>query len=294
MSKSFYPAKLLLLGEHSVLKGSQALAMPLERFGGTWQQTDNKKLQLDLPKFVQYLSSLVRTQKLSLNTEGLTDALEQGIYFDSNIPRGYGAGSSGALVAAIYDTFCENKTTDLLELKTLLGMMESYFHGSSSGFDPLICYLQQPVLIKKDKSIQTIALPQNDIKLFLIDTQIPRKGEHLIKLFSERFDTSQYQHLLQESLIPDIDEAITAYLSNLPDLLFNAIHNISLFQYRYYTEGIPLAFKNVWLEGLNSSTYKLKLCGSGGGGFILGVCKNIEETQETLFKLGFSIIPVRS
>lgn len=292
MTETFYPAKLLLFGEHSVLQGSQALAMPLSRFSGTWQYSTDKKLQYDLPKFAHYLQNLVETNSISLDTEGLSQALADGLYFNSNIPRGYGAGSSGALVAAIYDIFCLQKTADLVELKAILGKMESYFHGSSSGFDPMICYIKKPVLIKKDKSIQTIDVSQNELKTFLIDTHIPRKGEHLIKIFAERFKTPQYSELSSQSFIPEIDDAIAAFLGNLPDTLFNAVHNISLFQYRYYEEGIPLAFKNVWLEGLSSDIYKLKLCGSGGGGFILGFCKNLEETQETLHKSGFSIIPL--
>jgi mevalonate kinase len=38
--------------------------------------------------------------------------------------------------------------------------------------------------------------------------------------------------------------------------------------------------------------YKLKLCGAGGGGFILGFCKNIDKTKKEMAKSGFSIIPI--
>lgn len=39
--------------------------------------------------------------------------LQEGMYFDSSIPRGYGVGSSGAIVAAIYDKYAEDKITVL-------------------------------------------------------------------------------------------------------------------------------------------------------------------------------------
>jgi mevalonate kinase len=38
------------------------------------------------------------------------------MYFDSSIPQGYGVGSSGALVAAIYDKYANDKITVLENL----------------------------------------------------------------------------------------------------------------------------------------------------------------------------------
>ena len=114
----------------------------------------------------------------------------------------------------------------------------------------------------------------------------------MIKIFADRAKTPQYRALISEYFVPDIDDAIAAYLGNIPDILFDSVHKISLFQYRHFPEAVPLAFKNIWLEGLSSDMYKLKLCGSGGGGFILGFCKNLENTQKTMLKSGFHIIPL--
>ncbi len=293
MTNTFYPAKLLLFGEHTVLQGSQALAMPLWRYSGLWQYAENKSLQFDLPKFCNYLKKLVETHEIMLDTEGLDEALHQGLYFESHVPRGYGVGSSGALVAGVYDKFCTIKSDNLLELKTIFGKMESYFHGASSGFDPLICYVKKPVLIKKDKTVEALKPIKNDVQFFLIDTHIQRKAENLIKIFADRSKTSQYKDLIINELVPHIDDAIAAFLNNIPDILFETVHKISHFQYRYFPEAVPLAYKNAWLEGLAGDIYKLKLCGAGGGGFILGFCKNLNDTKQTLLKSGFNIIPLK-
>jgi mevalonate kinase len=53
------------------------------------------------------------------------------------VPQGYGVGSSGALVAAIYDRYAQDKITvlenltreKLLQLKNIFSQMESFFHG---------------------------------------------------------------------------------------------------------------------------------------------------------------------
>lgn len=288
----FFPAKLLLLGEHTVIQGSQALAMPLWAFGGHWEYSSDRSKQYDLPNFVEYLQKLKDKGQIVLDTEGVQKELSEGLFFNSNIPRGYGAGSSGALVAAIYEKFAHEKTTDLVELKYIFGIMESYFHGSSSGFDPLISYVKKMVLIKRDKTMVSLEPIHNDVQIFLLDTHITRKAQNLIAIFADRCKTPQYNEMVVNDLVPNIDNAITAYLHNMPHILFEAIHHISYFQYRFFPESIPLAYKNVWLEGLSGDIYKLKLCGAGGGGFILGFCKNIDHTQHLLSKSGFAIIPL--
>ena len=48
--------------------------------------------------------------------EHFRNDVNSGMYFDSSIPQGYGVGSSGALVAAIYDKYAADKITVLENL----------------------------------------------------------------------------------------------------------------------------------------------------------------------------------
>ena len=108
-----YTSKILLFGEHSIIKGSQALAMPLPNFFGSWDKTkiDLEKSQMSLLAFAEYLKKLQNENVLlcDLDIEGFQDQLDDGLFFKSNIPTGYGVGSSGALCAAVYETFSKNK-----------------------------------------------------------------------------------------------------------------------------------------------------------------------------------------
>ncbi len=45
---------------------------------------------------------------------------------------------------------------------------------------------------------------------------------------------------------------------------------------------IPNSFHKLWQEGLESNNYYLKLCGSGGGGYILGFTQDYEKVKELL------------
>ncbi len=293
MSNKQFPSKLLLFGEYSVLRGSQALAIPYNSFGGHWAYTTDFSKQMDLSKWVNYLKILSENGEIALDTEGVLRDIKNGLFFESNIPRGYGAGSSGALVAAMYDSFGLDKDLSINDLKKVLEKIESFFHGSSSGLDPLVSYIQKPVLIKKDKSIAVLDNLKIDAHMFLLDTHQPRKTEPLVQLFMEKCEKSiQYNTLIENEFVPYVDDAIATFLQNKTRLLFDTVHQISHFQYRFFTEMIPLQVKNVWLEGLASDVFKLKLCGAGGGGFILGFCNNIVEAKKVLSNMGFNVLPI--
>ena len=93
-----------------------------------------KKSNENLRSFYDYLHSLDACLVHFLFAEFKAD-LDSGMYFDSSIPQGYGVGSSGALVAAIYDKYADNKITvlenltrdKLLKLKAVFAKMESFF-----------------------------------------------------------------------------------------------------------------------------------------------------------------------
>src|SRR5690606_31766161 len=119
-----------------------------------------RKSNESLKAFAVYLKKLDR-ELVSFDMEALETDIANGMYFDSSIRQGYGIGGSGALVAAIYDrdatnkiTVLENLTSDeLLQLKKIFGKMESFFHGKSSGLDPLNSYLSLPILINSKDNI---------------------------------------------------------------------------------------------------------------------------------------------
>ena len=60
------------------------------------------------------------------------------------------------------------------------------------------------------------------------------------------------------------------------------MHRIGGFQLRFLERLIPEQFRPVWQQGLEGDLFKLKVCGAGGGGFLLGITKDFEATKAAL------------
>jgi mevalonate kinase len=278
-----YAAKILLFGEQIVLKGSDALAIPFPKFGGKWVYTrypESAKIQqMELPQFLQYLKEKSGSLDFfDIDTKAFARELMEGMYFQSNIPLGYGAGSSGSLCAAIYHDFAKEKTNDPKQLKKIFSLMESFFHGSSSGFDPLVSYLEQAVKISEGKTI-LLGRTEGIKGLFLVDTGIKRSASEFISIFLNKCKDAEYENRIKEEIIPLTSKAIASYLKSDATSLFHQMHDISRFQYFHFKELIPKNMIPFWEKGLGSNLFKMKICGAGGGGFMLGITKDFEKTK---------------
>ena len=151
--------------------------------------------------------------------------------------------------------------------------------------DPLVCYVNQPLLITTTNNIQLVEIPtQTNAKnsLFLLDTHIPRKTAPYVNGFLDRCKDPHYDNQCATILVPTVNEAIAALLANNWSVLYQAFSQISAFQLDYFDFMIPAAFKEVWQAGLQSDHFKLKICGAGGGGYLLGISRDYEQTQKML------------
>ena len=191
----------------------------------------------------------------------------------TDIPIGYGLGSSGALTAAIYDiahhsNSKDESTSNLTELQRMLGLMESFFHGKSSGFDPLISYLQMPILRKEGEL--DILLPDAvnlPVYCYLLDSGRGRSGKDMIAKFLERYDSNKNRiDQLCELNNKVIDQSMTRARAGE---FYKNVKYISSLQQEVMYYMIIDDVKSYWLEGLQSDDYYLKICGAGGGGYYL-------------------------
>lgn len=297
--EAIFNSKILLFGEYSLMKGSMALSIPFKKYNGKLL-FDNKSQKTKSNHYsVKYLIDYHKFLANSgfedkLNLIDFKHDIECGLIFDTNIPISYGLGSSGAIVASIYNSYAYGPTNDINKLKDIFSKMESYYHGKSSGLDPLVSFLNKPILIDNNHEIKTVDIPKQNSLLkggiFLVDTKTTGETQPLVNWFLNEYESIDYQYKIQNQLIPLNNNSITNMLSGDFNSLLSNVKLISKFTLENFKPMIPNSVRNIWETGLGTNDYYLKLCGSGGGGMMLGFTNNIEDTTSKLRKLNTQMI----
>jgi mevalonate kinase len=306
-----YYAKILLFGEYAVLFNSMGLSIPYTHFKGELSFIDENKYtdrifarrsNAELQKFSQFLDEK-HLDKL-INTEALNTDIAMGLYFESSIPESYGLGSSGALCAAVYKKYAHKpipnnrliRSKQITQLKALFAELESGFHGQSSGLDPLNSYLKLPLLIHNSEKIELVTLPGKkfgqDSAIFLLDTDKQGNTAPLVKAFLKSCEKEDYSERIRQEFIPLNNNCIQELIKGESTPFFNNVAKLSHFQLQHFRSMIPEEFISIWEFGLDNKLFSLKLCGSGGGGFLLGFTQNYSQTHELLKSKGLKIVTV--
>lgn len=298
MKGPLFYAKVLLFGEYGIIKDAKGLSIPYNFYKGALKISDTKNDQAQisnqkLTEFVDYLEKINRTL-VTFNIKQLREDLSRGLYFDSSIPQGYGIGSSGALVAAVYDRYAHNKITilenltrvKLLKLKQIFGQMESFFHGKSSGLDPLNSFLSLPILIHSKDILEPTGIPSQPKAgkgaVFLLDSGSTGETAPMVNIFMQNMESPTFRKMIKEQFISYSDRCVEHFLSGDIISLFGDLKRLSKTVLTHFKPMIPEQFHALWKTGIDTNAYYLKLCGSGGGGYILGFTEDITKAQSVL------------
>ncbi len=301
MKGPLFYSKILLFGEYGIIKDSKGLSIPYNFFKGALKKDgslSDEALKSNgyLKNFVSYLEELAANdpELVSFDFEKLKNDVDGGMYFDSSIPQGYGVGSSGALVAAVYDKYAQDKITvlenltreKLLHLKAVFGKMESFFHGKSSGLDPLNSYLSLPILINSQDNIESTSIPSQNKEgkgaVFLLDSGATGETAPMVHLFMEKMKQEGFRQMLKNQFIKHTDACVEDFINGNMKSLFGNLKELSHVVLDNFKPMIPAKFHELWKQGIDTNDYYLKLCGSGGGGYILGFTQDIDKAKNIL------------
>lgn len=155
--------KIILIGEHSVVYGEPALAIP---FSGVHMETiitsSDTETMLDCfeysgllyaaPENYFGLTSLIKKVVEDLNK----DLINFDITINSSIPVERGMGSSAAVAAAtvraLYNYFDEDLDDETLS--NYVNFSEKIVHGNPSGIDTAIVVYEKPLYYIKNKTLE--------------------------------------------------------------------------------------------------------------------------------------------
>ena len=301
MKGPLFYSKILLFGEYGIIKDSKGLSIPYNFYNGALKvekelSEEASRSNQGLKRFADYLEKLEQEQPelVTFDLDRMREDVDQGMYFDSSIPQGYGVGSSGALVAAIYDKYAQDKITvlenltrdKLISLKNIFGAMESFFHGKSSGLDPLNSYLSLPILINSKDNIEPTGIPSQTENgkgaVFLLDSGIVGETAPMVQIFMENMKQEGFRKMIKDQFVKHTDACVDDFLNGDVSSLFSNIKKLSHVVLDHFKPMIPAQFHKLWEQGIKTNDYYLKLCGSGGGGYILGFTEDIDKAREAL------------
>jgi mevalonate kinase len=293
-----YPAKIMLAGEYGVVVGGGALTIPFPGFSARVRETADipREKAGEAQRSRQYLADMYRyVSGLGGEAFHATPDLEkfsreqQEYWLDMDIPAGYGLGSSGVVSAAIYDMFFQGHDQLTLQDKRQdLAAIESFFHGRSSGVDPLTCHTGAPLHFREDGTIEQVSFNASSIpggyRFFLLDSGERFDTGPLVQHFLGSMEDNGFASSIRNEYLATNRKLIESLLGIReadPALL---VRVISDFQFTHFRKMIPDRMIDPWIEGQVSNEYYLKLNGSGGG-FMLGIThSNSAETLEERWK----------
>ncbi len=309
--RELFSAKVMLFGEYSILLGSPALSIPFTSYHASLKmimgdgKSDLQQEHLSnniLHALCDHYRSMPGILPELLDLDHLMEDINEGLYLDSTIPQRYGIGSSGALCAALYSRYAFDpldpdepvKNGDLPGLRKIFISMESYFHGKSSGFDPLVSYLQHPLKIREDGQLEIITLSpgflDNKGGIFLLDSGQSSETAPLVRIFMNQYTLHGKLNNDGKEFCRLSGSCITGLIKNDPESFHANMKALSAFHLNGLLPMIPGHIHALWEEALKEEIVYFKLCGSGGGGFLTGFAPDYERARSYLQKNHYRII----
>lgn len=280
-------AKLILIGEHSVVYGFPAITIPITSIPVVAQMEalDSSESTLEsrfysgkinnIPKELQGIHELINNLDKKLNKSQIGYNLR----IESDVPIERGLGSSAAASAAIircFYQFFQNRLTKQ-QLIDEINISESIIHGQPSGVDAVSVISNSPIWFEKDHQPQSIDMNISGY-LVIADSGIRGKTGETVRDVKKLMSTNpiKYQNHLDSlgELTKQTSTALATNNLNKLGTIFNeAQKNLS-----------ALNVSNSEIDNLielanNNGSLGTKITGGGRGGCIIAVIKTELQAQ---------------
>ena len=276
-------SKIILLGEHSVVYGYPAIAVPLKNIEieceileskTNFCCNENDTLSVAIFTALKYLKK--EKEKIKYNIK-------------SEIPTKRGMGSSAAVsiaaVRAVFDYFDQKIETDLLE--KLVNVAETTAHQNPSGLDAKTCLSEKPIKFIKNKGFSYIDINLGaylviaDSGIYGNTKEAVEKVRKLGKIAKEPLKNLGELTEKFESLIKNKFE--TEKVKKIGQIMTNANDELKKI-------GVTIEKTEMLVEkALENGASGAKISGGGLGGCIIALCKSqkiAEKVKKILIENG--------
>ncbi len=297
MISSSAPGKIILLGEHAVVYGRPALAVPVSQVQatatirsaevGVWIHAPQVNLQEELSRLAPNhpLAAIVRSVLSTLN---MSDPPSLQIHIESDIPAASGLGSGAAVSVAVIRALAAflGQPLDHETVNALAYEIEKLHHGAPSGIDNTVVTYAQPVYFVKGRPVERLRVGE-PFTLLIGDSGIPALTRDSVAAVRQLWETSRShcEHIFDTiaSLVQAARRALEDGDLSTLGLLMNENH--ALLQ--------DLTVSSPELDRLTEAArvagaWGAKLSGGGRGGAMIALAPTdaIKEVQHALQQAG--------
>ncbi len=275
---SFAPGKLILSGEHAVVYGFPAIAMPLSLGITTTIHLTQNRSTCDIAPQGSMLWKAIKTV---VPENGMDISIQ------SNLPMGKGLGSSAALSVSLCREVARIQGHHL-PLPTLLSQamqMEKVFHGTPSGLDHTVSALEQSILFHKGATgLEWEPIDMPSLPILIVDSQQTGSTKALVAQVASHAHTPKTSRVLQQigTLTQKISQALQQHQTNQLGQMFTENH--------LYLKEIGVStpiLDNIVQQAITWGAEGAKLSGSGGGGVVMVIGKNLDLLAQKFRTIGY-------
>jgi len=284
--------KTILFGEHAVVHGSPAIAVPISAI----HVKAIIQPSIDSPESIIWIKEKDGKNRLIIS-ELDKDNLFRGtirefqneldyslppfiLTIASEIPIAAGLGSSAAIAVAmtrVLGEFAGRKLSDE-DISRIAYRSEIIQHGTPSGIDNSVIAYEKPIYFEKDKPIVILYIKRK-IHLVLADSSERTLTKDVVQFVQESMqrDQTRFQELFARigKIALSARVALEDGNSQLVGSLMNENHQ--------YLQELGVSSQKLDLlvnKATQAGAYGAKLCGGGQGGFMVAVCSH--ERQATI------------
>lgn len=278
-------SKIILIGEHSVVYGYPAIAIPLKKI--EIECTIEEAKSNFFYDETDTLSVAIFTALKYLKKENVKIKYK----ITSQIPQKRGMGSSAAVsiaaIRAIFNYFRENLEDELLE--KLVNTAEIVAHKTPSGLDAKTCLSDKAIRFVKNKGFSYINL-NLDAYLVIADTGIYGNTGEAIQNVKNLGSKAELSLKKLGRLTDEMTRILTGNIENKEE----KIKKISKIGEIMTTANTELGKLNITIEktelfvktAIENGAAGAKISGGGLGGCVIALAKNLEIMEKV--KDGFT------
>ncbi len=291
------PGKIILFGEHAVVYGRRAIAIPVTQVQARAVITplirepaghiQLQAIDLSLDAYLSDLDEehpLRRAVELTLRALGIPRAPAMQIRISSSIPIAGGLGSGAAVSVAVIRAVSTylGKPLGVEEVSGLAYEVEKIHHGTPSGIDNTVVAYNQPVLFQKEQPIHTFT-PGGVFTFLIADTGITASTREVVSGVRERWQAE-----------PPVYEDLFNKVDALSGQAYNSLRaGDAEMTGRWMTEnhhllqqmGVSCSQLDVLVNAaLEQGALGAKLSGAGAGGNMIALVQeqNADEVEAAL------------